>query len=117
MGRYYFGDIEGKFAFALQASNAADRFGVIGEQPEVLQYYFDSDNLSDVEEELRAIIKNFGDRFADVKRAYQGFLSSDEQKKLEIKDGELSDFYDLELGFKIRRCIKINGYCDFKAEY
>ncbi len=29
MGRYYSGDIEGKFWFAVQSSYAADRFGVI----------------------------------------------------------------------------------------
>ena len=32
MGRYYSGDIEGKFAFAVQSSNDADFFGVTGEQ-------------------------------------------------------------------------------------
>ena len=30
MGRYYEGDINGKFMFGVQASNAADRFGVEG---------------------------------------------------------------------------------------
>ena len=30
MGRYYTGDIEGKFWFGIQSSNSADRFGVIG---------------------------------------------------------------------------------------
>ena len=35
MGRYYSGDIEGKFWFALQSSDAADRFGVVGTQPKV----------------------------------------------------------------------------------
>ena len=38
MGRYYSGDIEGKFAFGIQSSDAADRFGVIGQPPEYLQY-------------------------------------------------------------------------------
>ena len=33
MGRYYNGDIEGKFWFAVQSSDCADRFGSIGEQP------------------------------------------------------------------------------------
>jgi hypothetical protein len=45
MGRYYSGDIEGKFWFALQDSDAADRFGVEGDQPNYITYYFDEDNL------------------------------------------------------------------------
>ena len=40
MGRYYTGDIEGKFAFGVQASDAADQFGVEGQTPEYLEYYF-----------------------------------------------------------------------------
>ena len=40
MGRYYSGDIEGKFGFAIQNSNAADRFGVTGQTPNFLEYYF-----------------------------------------------------------------------------
>ena len=51
MGRYTSGDIEHKFWFAVQNSNAADRFGVTGVQPEELYYYFDNGNLDDVEEE------------------------------------------------------------------
>ena len=33
MGRYYTGDIEGKFWFALQSSNAASRFGGVESEP------------------------------------------------------------------------------------
>ena len=32
MGRYYNGDIEGKFMFAVQSSTSADRFGCAGKQ-------------------------------------------------------------------------------------
>ena len=52
MGRYYYGDIEGKFWFAVQSSDAADRFGVIGEEPHYLEYDFTEDDLEEVEEEL-----------------------------------------------------------------
>ena len=52
MGRH----IEGKFAFAIQSSDAADRFGVSGEQ-NTLSYYFGSDNLDDLEEELKNIVR------------------------------------------------------------
>ena len=40
MGRYYSGDIEGKFWFAIQSSDDADYFGVEGVS-NYLGYYFD----------------------------------------------------------------------------
>ena len=39
MGRYYTGDIEGKFCFAVQSSYAADRFGFEG-TPSYINYHF-----------------------------------------------------------------------------
>ena len=48
MGRYYHGDIEGKFWFAIQDSNAADRFGSTGYEPQYIHYYFDEEHLDDV---------------------------------------------------------------------
>ena len=55
MGRYYSGDIEGKFWFALQSSNCADRFGREGQTPSYLDYYFDIDDLPEVEAEIQRI--------------------------------------------------------------
>jgi hypothetical protein len=47
MGRYYHGDIEGKFWFGVQSSNDAEYFGVEG-NTNYLHYYFDEDNKKDV---------------------------------------------------------------------
>ena len=43
MGRYYRGDINGKFWFAIQDSDDADFFGSKGEPPNTLEYYFDAE--------------------------------------------------------------------------
>ena len=64
MGRYYNGDIEGKFAFGIQSSKAADRFGVEGEPPDELYYYFSEDNLDSIVKELNRIEDSFS---ADAK--------------------------------------------------
>ena len=53
MGRYYYGDIEGKFWFAVQSSYAADRFGV-GASCENM-YHFNGDNLDSLEKEISNI--------------------------------------------------------------
>ena len=118
MGRYYNGSIEGKLWFALQSSNAADRFGVIGEQPSTLNYYFEEDNLQDVEDEIKVIEELLGDK----KRILDEFFNTnngytDEMiKDLGITEQELKEYADLGLGIKIRDCIKEEGSCGFEAE-
>ena len=52
MGRYYEGDIEGKFWFGIQSSDDADFFGSIGFQPDYLEYYFDEKHLSKIQQGL-----------------------------------------------------------------
>jgi len=118
MGRYYSGDIEGKFWFALQDSDAADRFGVTGEQPSTLSYYFDEDNLEDVELEIKNIEESLGDKLQLIEKFFEDNNGWND-KKLEdagITQEELSEYADLGLGKKIRDCIKENGSCQFDAE-
>ena len=61
MGRYYSGDIDGKFWFGVQSSNAADRFGVTASEPSYINYYFDEENLEDVENEIKNIKESLGE--------------------------------------------------------
>ena len=62
MGRYYTGDIEGKFWFGLQSSTAADRFGVSYNEPNYVEYYYDQENLEGVETEIKSIEDALGDK-------------------------------------------------------
>ncbi len=54
MGRYYSGDIEGKFWFALQCSTAGERFGAT-QRTDIIHYAVDKDDLPQVEEEIKNI--------------------------------------------------------------
>ena len=118
MGRYYNGDIEGKFWFAVQSSNSADRFGVTGNEPAYLEYWFDENNLEDVEVEIKNIEKSLGDKikiiedFFKKNNAYTDVMLN--QVKISVE--ELSEYADLKLGIQIRDCIKENGQCSFQAE-
>ncbi|MBO7713986.1 MAG: hypothetical protein J6S85_10480 [Methanobrevibacter sp.] len=123
MGRYYSGDIEGKFWFGVQSSTAADRFGVESSEPGYVTYYFDSDNLQDIKDELERIKKNLGkykellDKFFEGKGGYtfeelQEYLGVDEDKRNYL----LSEYADLGLGEKILKCVEENGDCTFDAE-
>ena len=123
MGRDISGDIDHRLWFAVQPSDSADRFGVTGEQPETLEYWFREEDLESVEDEINSIIKSLGkykdllDKFFNEKYAY-----NDEQlsKYLQVDEKEtkklLREYADLELGIKIRDCIKENGECSFSAE-
>ena len=118
MGRYYSGDIDGKFWFGVQSSNAADRFGVIGDEPAYLNYYFSDEDLETVEEEIKAIEESLGDKIQkldDFFASVSGYTDKDIHA-LGITSEELSDYADLGLGIKIRDCIKEFGQCSFDAE-
>ena len=108
----------------MQNSDAADRFGVTGVEPQELYYYFDRGNLDDVEEELKVIKKQLGTYRTKMKEFFKSNgsytdealaqylgLSLDKTKQL------LSAYADYELGMKIRKCILENGQCEFTAEY
>ena len=127
MGRYYSGDINGKFVFGSQSSVAADRFGVVGVAPGYVDYYFDEDNLEDLELELKNIETEMGEHghylkvyydlhgsSDDVKITFEDYLKKGDKKPLS-KD-QISDFFDYRIGKKIQGCIKEQGNCSFTAE-
>ena len=123
MGRYISGDIETKLWFGIQPSDAADRFGVTGYQPETLEYWFQEEDLESVEDEINSIIESLGkykdllDKFFNENNVYNDkklsdYLQVDEKETKKL----LKEYADLELGIKIRDCIKENGECSFSAE-
>ena len=119
MGRYYSGDIDGKFWFAVQSSDAADRFGVTGRVPDYLDYSFDQHDKQGVEDELKRIEQSLGEQlqmmhdFFDTNYSY----SDDMLVEKGIDVSKLSDYADYQLGKKILDCLNENGYCEFTAEF
>lgn len=124
MGRYYNGDIEGKFWFAVQSSDSADRFGVTGCETLELYYYFELDDLNDVEAEIANIEKKIGldnleliTLFFDTNSMYNDEIMEEFSEGLSVLfDKHKSDYADLLLGYKIRNCIIETGSCEFTAE-
>ena len=118
MGRYYSGDIEGKFWFGVQSSTAADRFG--GEELELsyITYYFNEDDLESVEEEIKYIQDTLGDKLDIIEKFFEGVngYRDEDLEKMSISNDDLSEYADLCLGIKIRDCIKEKGDCCFDAE-
>lgn len=118
MGRYYSGDIEGKFWFGVQSSIAADRFGVTHNEPSHVEYYFSEEDLEGVEEEIERITENLGEKLKTIEKFFEeniGYRDED-LLKIGINRFDLNEYADLKLGIKIRDCIKENGSCCFEAE-
>jgi len=123
MGRYYYGDIEGKFMFAVQSSDSADRFGVIGSEPSYLEYWFQEEDLEQVQNELKRIEKQFGEDFKKIEQFFQDRQSYNDKQLAEYLGTEeelaqkiLKEYADYELGKKIEQSIIENGECSFTAE-
>ena len=123
MGRYYHGDINGKFQFAVQSSNDADFFGVKGYQPEHFFYNFEKDDLKNVKKGIEDCEKELGDylKFMDKFFKNKDYFNREElQKILKVDENKMRDLLKwkarLHLGNEIKSCIEKNGRCDFKAE-
>lgn len=127
MGRYYTGDIEGKFAFGVQSSAAADRFGRPGCAPGYLEYYYDDEAIPDLKIELKVIEESLGahkralqiyfDLYKtehDAPMDFPEYLKSAELPKL--TDEQFKEYVDYALGRQILDCVEREGECTFTAE-
>jgi len=118
MGRYYSGDIQGKFWFALQSSDAASRFGGEELEPNYIEYYFNEDHLDAINEEIKTIEEKLGDKktiLEDFFKTGQGY-NDETLVGLGVTNEELRDYADLGLGIQIRECVEGSGSCSFQAE-
>ena len=123
MGRWYSGDVEGKFWFGIQDSNAADRFGVTGHQPQELYYHFDEESLPEIYQELSNIATNLGSNLILLHKFFTDNTGYTDEKVAEYLNVEqddiqsiLKDYADFELGLKIAEAVRTTGQCEFTAE-
>tara|TARA_Y100000289_G_C3866608_1_gene121313 strand:- start:16 stop:426 length:411 start_codon:yes stop_codon:yes gene_type:complete len=135
MGRYYEGDIEGKFWFGIQSSDDADFFGQQGFQPEWLEYYFDEKDLENIQNGLDTCLKELGDKkklLDNFFEGVEGYTREEVCKVLDVPVPKLSGSIDIhkkskyhyymewyaryELGKKILDRVKSNKFCSFRAE-
>lgn len=128
MGRYYNGDIEGKFWFAVQPSDDADFFGVTG-NANYITYYFDEDNLEDIQQGIATCEKKLGenkrilDTFFSKSSGYNDKMIVEyfkEHHSILINEKDVNEmlgwYARLALGNQIWECVKENGSCNFEAE-
>ena len=127
MGRYYNGDIEGKFWFGVQSSSDADFFGKEGE-PSHINYYYSEEDLTSIEKGLKTCEETLGKHFKEIKKFFSDLEKSKEigynnemiEKSLKVSDRKVKFILEWyarwKLGEKIRECVKKNNSCEFEAE-
>lgn len=129
MGRYYHGDIEGKFWFGVQSSNDADFFGDEGTSS-YLSYYFDKDThyekiIDGIKEcrEALGVNKKRLDEFFSKHNGYNDKMIVEHWKKEHNENIDekyirdiLTWYARLDLGSKILKCVEEKGDCSFEAE-
>ena len=122
MGRYYNGDIEGKFWFAVQSSNDADFFGVEGHYA-YLHYHFDKDNMTTIDKGIKTCTDTLGSWNEKLDKYFKennGFNDEMLEKQIGLvknKSKEVLEWYArLQLGRQIKKCVEENGSCSFEAE-
>ena len=131
MGRYYSGDIDGKFWFGVQNSNDADFFGSTGYEPNYLEYSFEKEeHLESVKDGIAQCEKEIGNReeqweqfckdednYNDtILKKYWKEKYNEELSNKPRKDLKLEWIARVRLGRKILKCLEEYGTCEFQAE-
>ena len=122
MGRYYTGDIEGKFWFAVQSSSDADFFGGEHTEPNYIEYYFCKDDLPQIKAGLDTCKKELGewkaklDKFFKENNGYNDDIVVKAGLNLSEFNKKLGWYARQRLGKQIYDCVKKNGECSFEAE-
>jgi len=118
MGRWYHGDIEGKFWFAIQGSDVGERFGCVVQDQPSIDYYIGEDQKDEIINELKVIEEKLGD---ELKKFHDFFNKNNgwNDKMLEeagLNPNLLQDYADYGFGQKLLKCVEENGECNFSAE-
>ena len=128
MGRYYNGDIEGKFWFGVQSSDDGEFFGARELEPLYVTYIVE--DIAEVDKGLDMCIlalginkKRLDEFFESCEHGYNDDMIIKHYKdklKLTIDEGFVSKmltwYARLDLGEKIKKCMVENNYCEFTAE-
>ena len=118
MGRYYHGDIEGKFMFGVQPSNAHERFGAVECEPSYIEYEIDRDKYDDIVKELDSINKESIKKVEKMFKENDGY-NDDTMSKYNVSKQDLSEYADFKLGENVKNFFDDNAdidECNFSAE-
>jgi hypothetical protein len=121
MGRYYSGDIEGKFWFGVQSSVVPEDFGAVEDEPYYINYTIYREHLDQTHKrmaELEAILGDTKKKLDDFFEANNGY---NDQKLIDagIDPKYISPYADWFFGKKVLDFFEANpdaDSCCFEAE-
>ena len=119
MGRYYDGDVEGKFMFSVQSSDAHERFGAVEEGSGYINYAVYRDSYAEICAELDSIKhKGHMDKVKKMFKEKNGF-NDEIKKQYGVTNDDLSEYADYEIGMQLKEFFDNNpnvDECRFDAE-
>ena len=119
MGRYYNGDVNGKFMFAIQGSDAHERFGAVEEQSNYINYVVYRDSYAEICAELDSIKHNSSIKKVEKMFNEEGGYNDEIKKKFDVSEKDLSEYADYEIGMQLKEFFDENpdvDECRFDAE-
>jgi hypothetical protein len=101
MGRYYSGDIEGKFMFAVQPSNAGERFEAFDIETQQIEYCVNRESYDAIVETLEKIKKSGA--VSRVKNMFDNENGWNDKirEKYNVSENDMSEYADWVLGSKM----------------
>lgn len=122
MGRYYSGDITGKFWPAVQESTDASFFGGEMTEPKYIHYYFGQEDLPRIEKGVKTCLSKLGKNKEKLDQFFAKNNGYNEESLIQAgfrKDKAwtlLAWYARHELGEKILKRVQDHGSCSFEAE-
>ena len=110
MGRYYNGDVNGKFMFAVQGSDAHERFGAVEEQANYINYVVYRHSYADICAELETMDKSSIEK-VDKMFNQEGGYNDEIKKKFGVSEEDLSEYADYEIGMQLKQFFDENPEC------
>ena len=104
MSKYYnAGDIDGKFWFAVQPSDAGERFGAVQIEPYYIEYEIDrEDSYNDIVKELENIKSRSEIDKIEAMFKKENSYNDDTLKEYGINKKDIREYADYELGKQIK---------------
>lgn len=129
MGRYYSGDIEGKFWFGVQSSDDPEFFGMKEQDRQYIDYFIDEEDLDEIKDGLRCCLEKLRHDHAKLSKFFEQTNGYNEQmivdwyknqygQEVGVQEvyAKLEWYARYGLGKKIYRRVKEQGYCGIEAE-
>ena len=119
MGRYYNGDVDGKFMFAVQSSDAHERFGAVELEQSYVDYIVYRDSYAEICAELDSIKqKGHIDKVEKMFNDNLGY-NNERMKEYNVTEHDISEYADYQIGKQLKEFFDDHpdiDECRFEAE-